>query len=197
MSTKISSGLNLSSDYFMRNFYKANRSAIKGSARKAFSNVELSYEDSRALSRAAHRLQKNDYTSTSSDSDDDDDENDLSDTTKASIEAFVSTYNNAIESGNETDDHDTERYLKQLKNLTKNHADELEEIGISIENDGTLTIDDELLSLADNDKLENLFSADQEYTRRVKSLAAKLNDAIGSDIISQIAGKGLHIDITL
>jgi hypothetical protein len=195
MSTKISSGLNLSSDYFLRNFYKDNRNAIKSSARKAYSNVELSYEDSRALSRAAKRLQRNDYTTTSSDSDDD--ENDLSDTTKASIEAFVSTYNNAIESGKNTEDHDTQRYLKQLKNLTKNHADELEEIGISIENDGTLTIDDELLSMADNDKLENLFSPDQEYTRRVRSLSIKMNNAVGSDIVSQVVGKGLHINISL
>lgn len=197
MSTKISTGLSLSSDYFMRNFYKDNRDVIKSSNRKSFSNVELSYEDSRALSRAAKRLQRNDYTSTSSDSDDDDDEDDLSDTTKASIEAFVETYNNAIESGSDSEDHDTARYIKQMKNLTKNYADELEEIGINIENDGTLSIDDELLSLADNSKLQDLFSSEQEYPRRVISLAAKMNDAVQSDIFSQIYEKGLHINISL
>jgi hypothetical protein len=181
----------------MRNFYKDNRDVIKSSNRKSFSNVELSYEDSRALSRAAKRLQRNDYTSTSSDSDDDDDEDDLSDTTKASIEAFVETYNNAIESGSDSEDHDTARYIKQMKNLTKNYADELEEIGINIENDGTLSIDDELLSLADNSKLQDLFSSEQEYPRRVISLAAKMNDAVQSDIFSQIYEKGLHINISL
>jgi hypothetical protein len=201
MSTKISSGLSLSSDYFLRSFYKNNRDVIKSSDRKAFSNVELSYEDSKALSRAAKGLQRNDYTSVNSDYssyDDDYEENeDLSDTTKATIEAFVDTYNNAIASGKDSEDHDTERYISQLKSLTKKYADDLEEVGISIENDGTLTIDDELLSIADNDKLENLFSSDQEYPRRVISLASKMNIAAQNDIYSQINTKGLHINISI
>jgi membrane-associated HD superfamily phosphohydrolase len=201
MSTYISSGTSLSSDYFLRSFYKNNRDVIKSSARNDFSNVELSFEDSRALSRAAKSLRLNDYSSVNTDYssyDDDYEENDdLSDTTKATIEAFVDTYNNAIESGNESDDHDTERYIKQLKNLTKKYSDELEEIGISIENDGTLTIDDELLSLADNDKLDNLFSYEQEYPRRVISLASKINTAAQNDIYSQITTKGLHVNISI
>jgi hypothetical protein len=201
MSTKISSGLSLSSDYFLRSFYKNNRDVIKSSDRKAFSNVELSYEDSKALSRAAKGLQRNDYSSVNSDYssyDDDYEENeDLSDTTKATIEAFVDTYNNAIASGKDSEDHDTARYISQLKSLTKKYADDLEEVGISIENDGTLTIDDELLSIADNDKLENLFSSEQEYPRRVISLASKMNIAAQNDIYSQINTKGLHINISI
>jgi membrane-associated HD superfamily phosphohydrolase len=201
MSTYISSGISLSSDYFLRNFYKNNRDVIKSSARSDFSDVELSFEDSRALSRAAKKLRLTDYTSVNTDyssyDDDYEEDEDLSDTTKATIEAFVDTYNNAIESGNGSDDHDTERYVKQLKNLTKKYSDELEEIGITIENDGTLTIDDELLSLADNDKLDNLFSYEQEYPRRVISLASKINTAAENDIYSQITTKGLHINISL
>jgi hypothetical protein len=192
MSTKISSGLSLSSDYFMRNFYKNNRNAIKSSDRKDFSNVELSYEDSRALSRAAKRLLRNDYGS-----DSDVEDSDISDTTKASLEAFVTTYNYAIDSGKNSDDHDTISYVKQLKNLTKNQSDALEEIGISIGSDGKLSIDDELLSLADNSKVRSIFSPDQEYSRRVLSIASKMNNAVQNDIFSQVNSKGLHINIAL
>jgi hypothetical protein len=186
----------------MRNFYKYNRDAIKTSARKDYSNVELAFEDSRALSRAAKRLQRTDYTSTnadySNDSDyEEDDDNEVSDTTKATIEAFVNTYNNAIESSKNSDDIDTARYAKQLKNLTKKYSEELEAVGINIENDGTLSIDDELLSLADNDKLSDLFSSETEYPRRVISLASKMNRAAQGDIYSQITTKGLHINISL
>jgi hypothetical protein len=185
----------------MRNFYKNNRDLVSSSKRKDYSNVELNYEDSRALSRAAKRLQHTDYTSTNTDYgsyDDDYEENDdLSDTTKATIEAFVDTYNNAIESGKGSDDHDTQRYINQLKNLTKKYSDQLEAVGISIENDGTLTIDNELLSLADNTKLDDLFSSEQEYPRRVISLAAKMNNSAENDIYSQINTKGLHINIAL
>jgi hypothetical protein len=192
MSTKISSGLSLSSDYFMRNFCKNNRNAIKSSGRKDYTSLELSYEDSRALSRAAKRLLRNDYGS-----DSDTEDTDISDTTKASLEAFVSTYNNALDAEKNSDDSDTARYVKQLKNLTKNKADELEEIGISIGNDGKLSIDDELLSLADNSKLRNIFSPDQEYSRRVLSIASKMNNAVQDDIYSQVNSKGLHVNITL
>ena len=94
MSTKVSSGVSLSTNYFLRNFYTNNQKASKSSNRSAFSNVELSYEDSRALSRAAKRLSKNDYGS-----DKDEKDSDLNDTSRAAIEAFVDTYNNTITSG--------------------------------------------------------------------------------------------------
>jgi hypothetical protein len=176
----------------MRNYYKNNRDAIKSSGRKDLSNIELSYEDSRALSRAAKRLLRNDYGS-----DSDAEDSDISDTTKASIEAFVTTYNNALDSGKESTDHDTAHYVKQLKSLTKKYSDDLEEIGISIGSDGKLSIDDSLLSLADNSKLRDLFSSDKEYSKRVLSMASKMNNSVQSDIFSQVNGKGLHINISL
>ena len=49
MSTKVSSGVSLSTNYFLRNFYTNNQKAAKTSGRSGYSNVELSYEDSRAL----------------------------------------------------------------------------------------------------------------------------------------------------
>jgi hypothetical protein len=192
MSTKISSGLTLSSDYFMRNFYKNNRNVIKTSGRSDYSSTELSYEDSRALSRAAKRLLSNDYGS-----DSDEEDSDISDTTKAAIEAFVTTYNNAIDSGTSSTDHDTKHYLKQLKNLTSEHADELEEIGISVGKNGKLTIDDSMLTLADNSKARSLFSPDQEYSKSVLSIARKMNTSVQNDIFAQVNGKGLHVNITL
>jgi hypothetical protein len=152
----------------------------------------LSYEDSRALSRAAKRLLSNDYGS-----DSDEEDSDISDTTKAAIEAFVTTYNNAIDSGTSSTDHDTKHYLKQLKNLTSEHADELEEIGISVGKNGKLTIDDSMLTLADNSKARSLFSPDQEYSKSVLSIARKMNTSVQNDIFAQVNGKGLHVNITL
>ena len=63
MSTKVSSGVSLSTNYFLRNFYTNNQKAAKTSGRSGYSNVELSYEDSRALNRAAKRLSKSDFGS--------------------------------------------------------------------------------------------------------------------------------------
>lgn len=187
---KISSGINLTSDFFINNFYANNRDAGKKSTRGNFSNVELTFEDSRALSRAAKRLKSNNYTS---DSDDDD----ITETTKSSIEAFVSTYNNMIDSGKNSDDPDTRRYLKQLKNLSKKYSGELEEIGITMENDGKLSVNSDLLSLADNSKVSKLFSKDQEFVQKSQRIASRLNDAAYNDIFTQISTKNVHINITV
>ena len=71
MSIKVSSGISLSTNYFLRNFYTNNQKAAKTSGRSGYSNVELSYEDSRALNRAAKRLSKSDFGSDTDEKDDD------------------------------------------------------------------------------------------------------------------------------
>ena len=81
---KISSGLTLSTDYFMRNFYKSNRTVSKKNGRSNFSKIELSYEDSRALSRAAKRMLNTDFDT------DEDEDADIGETMKSKIEAFIS-----------------------------------------------------------------------------------------------------------
>lgn len=191
MALKISTALTLNTDFFMRNFYKENRSAIKSSDRNNFSNIELSYEDSRALSRAARRLMKNDYGTS------EDEDTDIDDTTRSSIEAFVNVYNNALKTGKDTTDHDTEHYLRQLKTLTKKNADDLEEIGITLEKDGSLSINDELLKMADTSKVRKVFSSENDFTKTVWNLSKKLNISVQNDIYGQVTGNGLRINITM
>ena len=190
---KISSGLYLSSDFFLNNFYSNNRNVIKKNNRNDYSKLELSYEDSRALSKAAKRLPQNDYGSKEEDTKDDN----INDTTKASIQAFVSVYNNTLDSGKSSTDYDTQHYIKRLRTMTKNHADELEDIGITIEKDGKLTVNEDLLKISDNSKVEKIFSSDNEFSKQVMKFANKLNFAIQNDIYTQINGKGLHINITM
>lgn len=189
---KVSSGLSLSTNYFMRNYYANNRDVIKNSGRNDYTKIELSFEDSRALTRASKRLLNNDYGSETDEKD-----NDISDTTRSSIEAFVTTYNNAIDSSKTTDSHDTKRYLKQLKSLTSKYSSELSEIGITVERSGKLTVNEDLLKTANNSKVRKIFSPDQEYSKKAYSICGKFNNDVRDDIVSQINGKGLHINIAL
>ena len=162
---KVSSGLSLSTNYFMRNYYANNRDVIKTSGRNDYTKIELSFEDSRALTRASKRLLNNDYGSETDEKD-----NDISDTTRSSIEAFVTTYNNAIDSSKTTSSHDTKRYVKQLKALTNKYASELSDIGITVERSGKLTVNEDLLKTANNSKVRKIFSPDQEYSKKVTSM---------------------------
>ena len=55
------SAVSLTSNFYMKSFYRYNRSAIKSADRKAYSNTELSYEDTRALKRAIAQLEDFDF----------------------------------------------------------------------------------------------------------------------------------------
>lgn len=191
MALKISTALSLNTDFFMRNFYKENRSAIKTNDRKNFSNIELSFEDSRALSRAARRLMKNDYGSS------EDEDTDIDDTTRSSIEAFVNVYNNALKTSKDTTDDDTVHYLRKIKSMTQKNADDLTEIGITLEKDGSLSINDELLKMADTSKVRKVFSSENDFTKTVWNLSKKLNNSVQNDIYGQVTGNGLRINITM
>lgn len=126
MSTRVSSATNLSATYFMRNFYSNNRDAMKSSKRKEYSITELAYDDSTALHRAAKKLKNYKYS---------DDEN--TDNIRGTVMALVDTYNNSIDSASNSSSTSMKRYAKQLKKLASKYSDELENIGITINNDGT------------------------------------------------------------
>ena len=104
--TAESSGTNLTSNFYLQNFYRMNRSAAKVSTRKDYNQTELSYEDSRALKKAAAKLSSFDYS-----------EEENSDNILSTIQAFVDTYNFTIESSNNPDS-ETYRQNRQLKALS-------------------------------------------------------------------------------
>ena len=188
----VSSGVSLSTNYFLNNFYENNRSVSKSSGRSDYTKLELSYEDSRALTRAAKRLLKNDYGS-----DTDEKDTAISDTTRSALTAFVDTYNNTVDSSKTSTDHDTKYQLKKMKAYLHKYSDELEHIGISMESDGKLKINEDLLKTSKNSKVRKIFSSDQEFSKKFLNLSKKAHSAVESDIYSQINGKGLHVNIAL
>lgn len=190
--TAVSSGVSLSTNYFLNNFYENNRSVSKSSGRSDYTKLELSYEDSRALTRAAKRLLKNDYGSETDEKD-----TAISDTTRSALTAFVDTYNNTVDSSKTSTDHDTKYQLKKMKAYLHKYSDELEHIGISMESDGKLKINEDLLKTAKNSKVRKIFSSDQEFSKKFLNLSKKAHSAVESDIYSQINGKGLHVNIAL
>lgn len=188
----VSSGVSLTTNYFMNNFYASNRSVIKSGARNDYTKLELSYEDSRALTHAAKRLLKNDYGSATDEKDET-----ISATTRSALTAFIDTYNNTVDSSKTSSDHDTKYQLKKMKAYLKKYSDDLEHIGISMESGGKLKINEDLLKMAKNSKVRKIFSSDQEFSKHFYKLSKQTHTAVESDIYSQINGKGLHVNIAL
>lgn len=191
MSTKISSGISYSTNYYLRDFYSNNRDAFKSTKRNDFSHMELVYEDSLALKKASHKLinRRDSYNNDTSDNKETD-ENTIN-----TIKAYVDVYNNAIDSSKDSDK--MKRYAKQLKKLSSQYAEELEDIGITTEADGKLKINDNLLKTAGSEKVDKVFGKDIGYTKKIRMITRNMNNAAFDDLYSSITGNGTKINLSL
>ena len=185
MASVESSGISLTSDFFMKNFYKNNRTAFKTSTRSDYTQKELSYEDSRALKRALQKLASFDY-----------EEEENGDNIVSTIKAFAETYNNALSSTN-SDDADTYRQNRQLKALSKKYAGELEDIGISIEEDGSFSISENILKSSSFEEVKKVFSKESDYMNKLKTIARRMHSTSYDEIYAQMTGAGGQLNIVL
>ena len=184
-SEKISSGVNLTSQFFLQNFYRYNRSAMKSSNRSDFTVSELSFEDSRALKRAAAKLSSFDYTNT-----------DNGDNLINTIKAFTETYNHTIDSTS-SPDSDTYRQNRQLQALTKRYGSELKDIGITIEEDGKLSIAENTLKGSTWKELRKVFSEESDYVKNIRTIAKRLHNTSYDEVYAEMTGSGGKINIVL
>ena len=181
----VSSGVNLTTDFFLKNFYRYNRNAVKTSTRSDYTKTELSYEDTRALKRALAKLSSFDYT---------EDEN--GDNIVSTIQAFVKTYNYTMESTS-SESSDTYRQNRQLKALTKKYGDDLKDIGISINDDGTLDLSDNILKKSSFKEIRNVFSDESGYVKNLRNIAKRMNNTSYDEIYTQLTGSGGKLNIVL
>lgn len=181
LNTYVGTGVTLSTNYYMRNFYASNRDAGKSSKRSEFSNHELSLEDGLALKRAVKSLGSFTY------------EEDNDTNIRNGVKAFISTYNNTISSLSDSSDRDLTRDLKRLKSLTKEYANDLDKVGITVNNDGTLTGRDALLGTVHLDKLEKLFSSSSDYMKHVtsysKQIQTRADDLLNTDKMKAVSAR--------
>lgn len=155
-----------SASYYLRNFYSSNRSAAKTeSYRSNSSNHTLVLADSAALKKAVKALSNMDYDST-----DESDDGDI----RNSVSAFVSAYNNFIDSSGSSDYHYVKKQKTQIKNLVQEYAEDFEKVGITINTRGKLEIDDDELEKAKLRKIEKLFSSKSDFSNSLEKHATAI-----------------------
>lgn len=180
-----SSATNLTSNFYLQNFYRMNRNAMKVSTRKDYNQVELSYEDSRALKKAAAKLSSFNYS-----------EEENGDNILSTIQAFAETYNFTIESSNDKNS-ETYRQNRQLKALTEKHSDDLKDLGITIEEDGTLTVSENILKKSSFAEVKKVFSNDSDYVSKIRTIARRMNANSYEEVYAQMTGAGGKLSILL
>ena len=187
MAATANTAVSLSESYYLRSFYKNNRDAATDSKRKEMSAGTLSQADAQALRTAVRKLRNFNY------------EEDTTDGANiySSVSAFLETYNHALESSGGSGDYSLKRYAKQLKNLAKEYADELKDVGITVNSDGTLEKNENLLKAAKVTKIDKLFGKDAEFTTKSSRYAKRIN-AIASDLIyTELTQTGTHINLSI
>lgn len=136
---------------YMRQFYKGNAFGATANGRTGQLSNNLLPADIKAIRRAVKDLGDYDY-----------DEGEGGELINK-VQAFVSTYNNYIDSAKGMDDSNVSRYLSKMKKLTKEYAEELEDIGVTIQSSGKLKVDKTTLQDATRYQVSRLFSEDAEY----------------------------------
>lgn len=92
-----------------------------------------------------------------------------------SVKKFVDNYNDLIKNTEETINSGISNNRKSMIMNTNSNADLLDSVGISINSDNTLTIDEEAFKNADMSKVESMFGGRNTYGYQV-SLRASLID---------------------
>lgn len=180
-----SSATSLTSTYYLQNFYRYNRNVMKTSYRKDYNQTELSYEDSRALKRAASQLSSFDYS-----------EEENGDNIVSTIEAFAETYNNALDSTSSRDS-ETYRQNRQLKALTQKYGEDLEDIGITIDEDGKMSINENILKGSSFEDVKKVFSEETDYVKGIRNIAKRMHAQSYEDIYAMMTGSGGRLNIVL
>ncbi len=76
----------------------------------------------------------------------------------ASLKEYVDSYNSAVESSKKSSMNTVSSNVSAIQKATAERADEFKKLGITINNDGTLSLDEEALKKADVSKVKDLFS---------------------------------------
>ncbi len=94
------------------------------------------------------------------------------------VSAFIEDYNSMIEAGGESDDTAVLRAVASMTGSTEANEDLLNEIGITIESDNTLSIDEETFKDEDNiSAIKTLFNGYGSYAYRIQTKAQSVQTA--------------------
>lgn len=187
MAATANTAVSLSESYYLRSFYKSNRDASTTSKRSELSSGSLSQADAQALRTAVRKLRNFNM----------EDDTDEGENIYSSVSAFLKTYNNALDSCSNSNDYSLNRYSKQLKNLAKEYADELKNIGVTVKSDGSLEKNENLLKSADVSDIKKLFGKDAQFITKTSNYAKRINAKSADLIYSELTKTGQNINYTL
>lgn len=139
--------------------------------------LKTTQSSAKDLAKSATVLQKADYSS-------EDNREDLLE----AVKAYVEDYNSLIESTDDLNDTTALRNVLWLTQQTSSNENLLSEIGITINSDNTLSLDEETFNSANLTTMKTLFSGSSSYASQVVTKAAAVYSATASALNSTTTG---------
>lgn len=102
----------------------------------------------------------------------------------SAVRNFVSTYNNTIAAATESENEAIIRNAGYMSNQTNVYSKPLEEIGITVKDDKTLSIDSDKLESANIDDIKALFNGNTSYANFVSRSAELVGSAAKNEATS-------------
>lgn len=91
------------------------------------------------------------------------------------LKSFVDEYNDVIKAGGESDNKSVLRNTLSMTKMTKENETLLEDIGITINEDNTLAIDEETVKKANVNDMKSLFSGTGSYADSISAKASNIS----------------------
>ncbi|HKM03575.1 MAG TPA: hypothetical protein VJZ04_03085 [Lachnospiraceae bacterium] len=90
------------------------------------------------------------------------------------VNKFVNDYNSLIESGGKSDTKSILRNTLSITNLTNAHSNLLSKVGITMNSDNTLSIDEESFKSSDVTSMKSLFNGSGSYAYSIGSYSTQI-----------------------
>ncbi len=157
--------------------YYAEQSSSGSSSTDSETTLKTTQNSAKDLAKSASALQKSSsYT--------EDNREEL----LKSLKSFVEDYNSLIESTDDLNDTSSLRNVLWLTQQTSANENLLNEIGISINSDNTLEIDEDTFNNANLSTMKSLFTGSSSYASQVVTKAAAVYSAASSALNSTGTG---------
>ncbi len=95
----------------------------------------------------------------------------------AAVTSFVDKYNDVAKAVSESGNQAVQNQSKLLNNMSSVFANRLSKVGITVNTDGTMTVDKDKLADADVDALKSLFNGSNSYAKWVSDKTSTINTA--------------------
>ena len=165
------SSFTITNNVYLRTIYGNNRDLTNKSKREETSKSKLSAADSAALKKGIAALAGFDYKDRSSENETDTAKGKLYNT----MRAFSDAYNNTLESASGSKNSSMSKVAKQMKNLSREYADELSTYGISFDGNGYMSVKGSAVDNISISKFESVVGKDSEYMKKLSDYAKKLS----------------------